>query len=61
MLEKELGMEAIKDFENLQKGDVVNTISDNTIINEWLGTCPKTSLKKGVKIFVKWYKDYYLK
>ena len=59
MLEKELGMEAIKDFENLQKGDVINTTSDNTIINEWLGTCPKTPLNKGIKIFVNWYKDYY--
>ena len=59
MLEKELGMKAIKDFENLQKGDVVNTASDNTILNEWLGTCPKTSLNKGIKIFVNWYKDYY--
>ena len=59
MLEKELGLEAIKDFENLQKGDVVNTSSDNSIINEWLGTCPKTSLNKGIKVFVNWYKDYY--
>ncbi len=59
MLEEELGLEAIKDFVSLQRGDVVNTISDNTNINKWIGTYPKTSLKKGIKIFIKWYKDYY--
>ncbi len=59
MLEKELGLKGIKDFQSLQKGDVVNTLSDNTNINEWLGTHPKTSLKKGIKIFIDWYSNYY--
>ena len=58
-LEKELGMEAIKDFESLQKGDVINTLSDNVIIDKWIGTYQKTSLKKGIKKFINWYKDYY--
>ena len=60
MLEEELGLEGIKDFQSLQKGDVVNTLSDNTNIKEWIGTYPKTSLKKGIKIFINWYKEYYL-
>ena len=59
MLEKELGLEGIKDFESLQKGDVVNTLSDNTNIDEWIGAYPKTSLNKGIKKFINWYKDYY--
>ena len=58
-LEKELGMEAIKDFDSLQKGDVVNTISDNSILDEWIGTYPKTSLSIGIKKFVNWYINYY--
>jgi len=58
-LEKELGLEALKDFESLQKGDVVNTLSDNTIINKWIGNYPKTSLKQGIKKFINWYKDYF--
>jgi len=58
-LEKELGLKAIKDFESLQKGDVVNTLSDNSIINEWIGDYPKTSLSKGIKKFVKWYINYH--
>ena len=59
MLEEELGLEGIKDFESLQKGDVVNTLSDNRNIYEWIGTQPKTPLNKGIKMFIKWYKDYY--
>ena len=45
--------------ESLQKGDVVNTLSDNTNINEWIGAYPKTSLDEGIKKFINWYKDYY--
>ena len=59
-LESELGLEAKKEFKPMQKGDVSNTLADNKLINDWIGTYPKTSLKKGVKIFIDWYKDYYL-
>ena len=59
MLEEELGLESIKDFEPLQKGDVINTLSDNKLIDKWIGTYPKTSLKKGIKLFIHWFKDYY--
>ena len=59
MLENELGLEAVKDFQSLQKGDVENTLSDNTIIKEWIGIYPKTSFKKGIKKFIDWYKYYY--
>ena len=58
-LEMELGLEAKKDFKSLQKGDVVNTLSDNKNINKWIGTYPKTSLINGIKMFLNWYKSYY--
>ena len=58
-LEKELGLEAKKDFTSMQKGDVINTLSDNRLLNEWIGASPKTNLNKGIKIFIEWYKDYY--
>ena len=58
-IEKELGLKAIKEFENMQKGDVVNTLSDNRILEEWIGTYPKTSLKIGIKKFINWYLEYY--
>ena len=58
-LEEELGIKALKIFESIKKGDVINTLSDNTILKEWIGIYPTTPIKKGVKIFLNWYKDYY--
>ena len=60
-LEKELGLKAIKNFQSMQKGDVINTLSDNKNLEEWIGNYPKTSLNKGIKKFINWYKDYYKK
>ena len=58
-LENELGIEAIKEYEPMQKGDVVNTLSDNKLLNELVEEIPKTSLNQGIKMFLKWYKNYY--
>ncbi len=59
VLEEELKIEAIKKFESMQKGDVTNTLSDNKIINDLIGNFPKTPLRKGIKLFINWYKNYY--
>ena len=59
MYRKELGIKAIKEFKNMQKGDVIKTLSDNRILEEWIGTYPKTPLKTGTKKFIDWYLDYY--
>ena len=58
-LEKELGIKAIKEFTSMQKGDVINTLSDNRILEEWIGTYPKTPLNIGIKKFIDWYLQYY--
>ena len=58
-LERELGLKAIKEFKNMQKGDVVNTLSDNRILERWIGTYPKTPLDIGIKKFINWYVEYY--
>ena len=58
-LERELGLKAIKEFKNMQKGDIVNTLSDNRILEEWIGTYPKTPLNVGIKKFIDWYLQYY--
>ena len=59
VLEKELGVEAIKTFERMQKGDVKNTFADTKLIQEWIGFSPNTKLEIGISNFVKWYKDVY--
>jgi UDP-glucuronate 4-epimerase len=58
-LEKELNKEAIKEFQDIQKGDVVGTHCNNTLISNWIGYRPKTLLDNGIKEFISWYKSYY--
>ena len=58
-LERELGIEAKKEFLPIAEGDVIDTLSDNKEISDWIGTSPKTSLSDGIKVFVEWYKNYY--
>ena len=60
-LEKSLGIEAIKEFYPLQPGDVVSTYSDTTLLKEWIGFSPKTSINDGIKFFAEWFIEYYKK
>jgi len=59
ILEKELGIEAKKNFLPMQDGDVQKTEADTTLLNEFIDFKPNTSIKYGVKEFVSWYKDFY--
>ena len=58
-MEKELGVEAIKIFKELEPGDVISTKADTNLIEKWIGYKPQTSLEKGIKLFVNWYRDFY--
>jgi UDP-glucuronate 4-epimerase len=58
-LEKAIGKEAIKNFMDMQDGDVVSTYADvSDLINDF-GYKPDTSLEVGIERFVKWYKEFY--
>ena len=57
-LEAELGIRARKNFVDIQMGEVPQTWADNTLLKELTGFKPNTNIKKGVKNFVKWYKQY---
>jgi len=59
ILEKELNMEAKKEFLPMQKGDVESTWANVDELIEDFDYKPKTSLSKGIKEFVKWYKEFY--
>ena len=58
-LEDEIGIKAIKEFVDMQPGDVQTTSSNNFKINEWVEFKPNTNLSFGIKKFVKWYRDYF--
>ena len=58
VLEKELGIKAIKNYLPMQKGDVHSTLSDTKLLKKITGYNPKTNYQIGIKKFVKWYLEY---
>ena len=59
LLENEIGIKAKKNYIEMQPGDIQETYSDNQLIYEWSGYKERTSLDKGIKEFIRWYKDFY--
>ncbi|NBO28163.1 MAG: NAD-dependent epimerase [Synechococcaceae bacterium WBB_32_011] len=58
-LEQALGIEAIKQFEPMQPGDVEATAADTTSLEEWVGFKPATPIADGIANFVSWYRQFY--
>jgi UDP-glucuronate 4-epimerase len=59
VLEKELGMKAVKEMVPMQPGDVMETFADIDDLARDLGFAPKTSIEDGIRRFVAWYRDRY--
>ena len=59
ILEKYIGINAIKNFKPMQPGDVVKTYADTEMLEKWINFKPQTSLDIGIKKFIKWYSEYY--
>lgn len=60
-IEDELGIEAKKNFREMQAGDVYQTYADTNDLYKVTGYKPNVSVKEGVAKFVAWYKDFYNK
>lgn len=58
-LEKELGKKAIKNYLEIQPGDVLETYADIEHTKNKLGWEPKTSIEESVKKIIDWYRLYY--
>ena len=58
-LEEEIGIKAIKDYVEMQPGDVKATEADTSEIESYVDFKPQTSLENGIKNFYAWYKKYY--
>ena len=43
----------------MQPGDMLETFSDSSYLNELTGFKPSTKLEQGISSFVDWYKGYY--
>jgi UDP-glucuronate 4-epimerase len=61
LLEENLQKKAIQRLLPMQTGDVEATYADIEYSKEKLGFSPKTSLQTGIKNFIYWYQQYFLK
>ncbi|HDR14264.1 MAG TPA: NAD-dependent epimerase/dehydratase family protein [Desulfobacteraceae bacterium] len=59
IIEDELGIRAEKRMLPMQPGDVEMTAADITRSTELLGFTPQTPVRKGIRNFLSWYRDYY--
>lgn len=60
VLEDCLGRQAVKNYMDLQPGDVIETYADISELEETIGFRPQTSIEEGLKHFVNWYRAYHL-
>ena len=58
-IERHVGREAVKEFKDMQPGDVPATYADVSALQAWTGFQPATSIDEGVGRFVAWYRQYY--
>lgn len=58
-LEKSIGIEAKKNFMDMQDGDVVSTYADTSDLINDFGYKPDTKLADGIEQFVAWYRGFY--
>ena len=49
-----------KEFVPMQPGDVPVTFADTSALERDFGFKPSTTIRKGLRAFVEWYKDFYL-
>lgn len=58
-LEKAIGKEAVKNYMDMQDGDVVSTYADVSDLMRDFNYKPDTTLKVGIERFVGWYREFY--
>jgi UDP-glucuronate 4-epimerase len=58
-IEAECGRPAIRNYMDMQKGDVPATWADATLLEKLTGYRPQTDVAEGIRQFVAWYRDYH--
>ena len=58
-IEDALGKQAIRNYMDIQKGDVPATWANTTLLQNLTGYRPQTDFKDGIARFVAWFRDYY--
>ena len=58
-IENALGIEAEKNFMEMQPGDVPKTWADVSDLYDYIDYSPKVGIHEGVSRFISWYRSYY--
>lgn len=58
-IEAECGHPAVRNYLDMQPGDVPATWADATLLENLTGYRPETGVREGIRQFVGWYRDYY--
>ncbi len=58
-LEQAIGKCAIRNYMDIQPGDVPATWADSSLLQTLTGYSPQTDVREGVQHFVDWYREYY--
>lgn len=58
-IEEELGRKAIRNYMDMQPGDVPATWANVSLLKNLTGYTPQTPIQQGVKEFVTWYRNYF--
>ena len=59
LIEKNLGKKAIKNYLEIQAGDVEETSADISRLNKLTGFIPSTRIEEGIPKFISWYKTFH--
>ena len=58
-IEAELGQPAIRNYMDMQAGDVPATWADASLLQSLTGYKPETDIRDGIAKFVAWFREYY--
>ncbi|MEO0356675.1 MAG: GDP-mannose 4,6-dehydratase [Pseudomonadota bacterium] len=58
-LETELGTKAVRNYMDMQPGDVPATWANADLLKTLTGYAPQTNVAQGIKEFVNWYRNFY--
>lgn len=58
-IEHATGAKSLRNYMDLQPGDVIRTFASAEALEALIGYRPSTPVSEGVKAFVGWYRDYY--
>ena len=59
LIEKYLDQKAVKNFLEMQPGDVPKTYADISTLSEKFNFSPKVKIEEGLKEFIAWFKSYH--